>query len=185
MEQKKNDLFIESQSVEESQIIQRAKKILINNNILTVGDLISKSKQELKLLKGMGNLCIASIDLFLKEKGLKLKKEAPNPEEKEFFTNLIKKFVKEESINWGREIKAAKLLFSKKPDKDFWHKLYLPFKLNSLLFFLSEKGKVYLTKKKTDLIIERKPTVVLQNENLEQDIVIQKPKSIKDFLNGK
>ncbi len=58
--------------------------------------------------------------------------------------SLVKKFCKEEAlksgnINWGREIKIAKLLLARQPI-EFWNGVNLGFQLNSLAWFLTPKG---------------------------------------------
>ena len=56
---------------------------------------------------------------------------------------LVVKFV--ENPNFAREIKLAKdLLYNYSPDLDSWLSLSLPFKINSLAFFKTDAGKVFI-----------------------------------------
>lgn len=49
--------------------------------------------------------------------------------------------------SWPKEIKISKTLLSKYPNLVFWKWLNLDFKLNSLAYFLSSKGKTLLYNK--------------------------------------
>lgn len=62
---------------------------------------------------------------------------------------LVDKFVKSESANWPREMKIAKHLVMMYPLPDMWLGLELGFKLNSLAWFLTEKGKQRLEQEAT------------------------------------
>jgi hypothetical protein len=55
---------------------------------------------------------------------------------------LVSKLVKEEpKPDWAREIRNARFLLNGYPEFDFWQQLYLPYKLNSLAFLFSERGR--------------------------------------------
>ena len=49
--------------------------------------------------------------------------------------------------SWPKEIKISKTLLSKYPDLLFWKWINLGFKLNSLAYFLTSKGKTLLYNK--------------------------------------
>lgn len=56
---------------------------------------------------------------------------------------LVNKFVPNND-NWRREIKIAKKLLHLSPDIHSWLSLQIPFSINSLAFFLTEEGKIYI-----------------------------------------
>ena len=109
---------------------------------------------------------------------------------KEFF----EKFIKSEQLTsnssnplfWSRETKMFGQLI-KKYGSDFFQQLSIGFKLNSLAFFRSVKGKQLLLEKHNQYIfdIKNKPITppILLNEKVGEDkIVVRKPKSILDFI---
>ena len=117
---------------------------------------------------------------------LKMRKRKPNKYQK-----LITKFCKEPEKIWKnrgiikREMGVAKKLFEFIPEESLWAKLHLPFKLNSLAWFLSEDGKEYLIKyKKTIELSEFTPEVyVLAEEKIGKDKQFKtRPKNLLDFL---
>lgn len=65
--------------------------------------------------------------------------------------DVIEKMVKPQVLKdnekngkfWGREIKIVRTYFSKFPDMEFWKWFTLPFKLNSMAFLRTGKGKMY------------------------------------------
>lgn len=68
---------------------------------------------------------------------------------------LVWKFlIKPEECSWPKEIKISKTLLSKYPDIGFWAWIELinnhgyKYKLNSLAYFLTKKGKVLLYNKR-------------------------------------
>ena len=75
------------------------------------------------------------------------------------YQRLISKFCKEPEKVWNnrgvvkREMAIAKKLFEYISEEKFWTKLYLPFKLNSLAWFLSDEGKTYLIKYKKKVLL--------------------------------
>jgi len=102
-------------------------------------------------------------------------------------TYLVKKFLKKDSdVNWANEIRIANILFKYNSSMDFWEFFELDFKLNSLAFFLTEKGKLLVKKgennfkfsnvQKTDTKIEKKK--VGEDKNINP----QKPKTLFDFI---
>ncbi len=64
-----------------------------------------------------------------------------NPEHKAC-VELITKFIN--YPNWAKEMKIAKKLLSMSPDIESWMQLNLPNKINSLSFFLTTDGNVYI-----------------------------------------
>jgi len=90
--------------------------------------------------------------------------------------------------DWAREVKFAKGLYSKFPDKDFLTSLRLDFKLNSLCWFLSKKGLIFLNKQlqpfRLALPEKKKYTYKLGDKILgPKGKAESKPKTILDFLN--
>ena len=53
---------------------------------------------------------------------------------------LIKKFLKPENISYPSQIKIAKQLLKQYPEIEFWELFEIGFFLNSLAFFLTDKG---------------------------------------------
>lgn len=174
--------------IEDIPILPKAKKILLSNNFFKVEDIINHTKKDIKSIKGMGGLNISSLELFLKEYKLKFKKVEKAPDE---FINLKRKLILKllkntENINWANEIKAASTLLKNYPSPEFWDNFTLPFKLNSLYFLLSEKGRqfIYAAKqKKMEIKTFIKEEISLEERKVGEDIITHKPKSIKDFLN--
>lgn len=168
-------------------ISDRAKNILVENGIFDLEGLTSKTKKELAAMPGLGPTALNEIQVFLISQKLKLKgpvkKAAVDFEFRKF---MVEKFLKPEKklLEYGDNIRVAGNLLKKYPDKEFWSRFSIPFKLNSLLFFYGEKGKEILEKayfqpKEQQIKIEK---VELSNEKFGQDFEL-KPKSIKDFLN--
>lgn len=86
-----------------------------------------------------------------------------------------------------REMKIAKKLFALKSQK-FWEEAHLPFKLNSLAWFLGKDGKEYI--KKEELLLKtpiaERETHKLEKEKIGEDEKISlKPNTLMEFLNGK
>lgn len=179
--------------IEDIDITPKAKRILLKNNILDVNSLTDLTKKEVKSLKGMGRLDMASLELFVKKIGLIFKKEEKKVKEKDIFLEdkrkLIFKLLKNtKDINWANEMKAANTLFKQNPSCEFWSKFTLPFKLNSLFFLLSAKGKEFIynaKKEKKEITTFEKADISLSETIVGDNIISTKPKSIKDFLNGK
>lgn len=179
--------------VEELEISQKAKGILLKNNFLSVADICSKSKSELMSIKGFGATCLAEVLIALKVRKLKLRKPDPKPKsDTKLEKFIIGRFLKPEimgSIDWGREINAARALLKRYPKIEFWEKYALKFKLNSMLFFLG-KGKFDLEKAyHSDKIkgAEIKSSNEVKHEKINSTVVgeniVEKPKTLKDFLN--
>lgn len=91
---------------------------------------------------------------------------------------------------WPREMKMATTLV-KTYNLDFLIWVIPPYgkKVPSLAYFMADYGKQYLEEqffnfKKATLDLSPKPEKVeLEQEKIGEDVVINKPKSLKDFLN--
>jgi len=107
------------------------------------------------------------------------------------YQKLISKFCKNPERLWKnlgstkREMAIAKKLYQYDSDEKFWTNLHLPFKLNSLAWFISGEGKEYLVqyKKMIKLHIAPPKTHKLQDEKIDEDKKAEtKPKNLLDFL---
>jgi len=103
---------------------------------------------------------------------------------------FVKRLLKDSTnINWPKEMKIVKTLFSIFPNELFWNSLDLGFKLNSLCWLLSDDGRKLLNReyKKFNFLIPQK-NLYLPDKDLEQDSISCrtdgpiKPKTLKDFL---
>jgi len=106
------------------------------------------------------------------------------------YQKLVEKFVKEKGKylakkDWGLEVKTGKKLYEIYPDEQFWLNLVLPFKLNSLAWFLSDEGKKHLStsKLKNNLSLKRVNRYILEEEPEKYNIPDPKPKTIIEFIN--
>jgi len=115
-------------------------------------------------IKALGALGVPEILIFLKRNNLRL-----TPSEKVidpqigFKKKMVEKFLKNpKEANFGKELKAANVLL-KNYSEEFWEKFSLPFKLNSLFFFLSQNGKEILYKAN----IEKKEVPTFKQEKQE------------------
>ncbi len=122
----------------------------------------------------------------------KLQKTSVQPAQ---FTNLnkkefIKKFLKDSSnIIWPKEMRMVKSLFKICPNEDFWNSLELPFKLNSLCWFLSDDGRKFLNKesKKFNLNLPELRKFEIENNNIafgvKKDYDLDEALNLREFLN--
>jgi len=69
-EEEKPEVY--SQSLEEAGLKGRALKVLMDNGIETVGDLLKLTKKELESMKGLGKKSLADIEKFLASLGFEL-----------------------------------------------------------------------------------------------------------------
>ena len=86
-----------------------------------------------------------------------------------------------------REIKIAKKLFALKSQK-FWEEAYLPFRLNSLAWFLGRDGKEYIGKEELQQkmpMSQRKSYKLEKNKIGKDKKVTFKANTLMEFLNGK
>lgn len=172
------------ESIEE--FSDKTKAALIAANLFTVSDISTKQKKEIKKIKGLGEQGMCELILFCKKNKIKFA-AAPKDLDAGFKKDLITRFLKPENINWGNEMRVLAKLLKTYPDKEKWQKFALSFKLNSLCFFFTQKGKEmlqkgYYTPAATSTIKIEKP-IELGTEKVGEDIVVEKPKSLRDFLN--
>jgi hypothetical protein len=110
--------------------------------------------------------------------------------------SLIKRLLKTEAINsisWPKEMKAISSLVERFPDPIFWNSISLSFKLNSLCWLLSDKGRQFLNieYKKYKLgsdLVSKNEVYILGEKNIDSfensDTLKRTSKiSTRDFLN--
>jgi hypothetical protein len=70
------------------------------------------------------------------------KPRKPNPlfEKCKQLTDLFLK-IPPQAGEWANEIKVSKILYKQHPQIEFWESIDLGFKVNSLVFFLTQDGK--------------------------------------------
>ena len=57
--------------------------------------------------------------------------------------------------SWAQELKIARKLLNLSPDLKSWYALELPMKINSLAYFLTEDGKIFVPKsQKNDYLLD-------------------------------
>ena len=104
---------------------------------------------------------------------------------------IILKYVKRESINWPRDMKACEKLLAQFPEPQFWYSIEnKDFKGKELQFdaipaLLTGNSLNYLFKKYAafKLVLSDKPTYNIEVEKFGEDIKItEKPKSLMEFL---
>jgi hypothetical protein len=108
---------------------------------------------------------------------------------------LVWRFLdKPEECSWPKEIKISKTLLSRYPNMAFWRWLELinaggfSYKLNSLAYFLTTKGKVLLYNKYifyknfTNTAPPRKKRAKLERAKQGSDIKINKKLKLFDFI---
>ena len=109
------------------------------------------------------------------------------------YQKVISKFINEPKTIWAhptlikRELKIAKKLFTIKSEK-FWEEAYLPFKLNSLAWFLGKDGVAFIKEeeKKQKISLKPKEKIEIEEEKFGQDKkILFKPNTLMEFLNGK
>ena len=115
------------------------------------------------------------------------KKRKPNK-----YQLLVSKFIKDADKVWKspKEIKCqiniAKKLYRLVKDESFWKRLHLPFKLNSLAFFLTKDGKdlIRIESKKQKLIFISPQKYSLQKKKVCEDKKVKPQiRTLSDFLN--
>lgn len=80
---------------------------------------------------------------------------------------------------------VAKKLYAAYPSEDFWEKVFLSFKINTLRWFLTSDGKNFLRteQRKQSLDFETKTNYTLGNKKVGKDKkVTRKIRTIKEFL---
>lgn len=184
---------IPSTKIEDINLSTRTKNALINANILTINDLSQKTKQEIKNTIGIGKKGFEEIVSLVKLKS--------NKGQFNLRKYLVDKFLKkhllinhnkeERDSTWANNIMVASRLLKKYPEEEFWYWFNIDFKLNSLAYFLTAKGEERIVKEynkwKLNLNWKEKEhkSYKLESEKQGEDtILINKPKTLKDFLNG-
>lgn len=89
---------------------------------------------------------------------------------------------------WPREMKIAKELFQKFPDRDFWEKIEIGYKVKSLAWFKMKKGEDFLTLKYKEFHFKpenkQAETLKISDEKFGETIYNSRPPQFaKDFLN--
>lgn len=110
-----------------------------------------------------------------------------SPKISNIYQYLVWKFCKEPAeVNWPKEISVGKKLLSKYSDYGFWGSCDLGFKLNSLCFLLTAKGKYLLAceLKKYRFRMEEKKEAPPLGEKVGEDYK-PKPKPKHKFFNFK
>lgn len=114
------------------------------------------------------------------------KKRKPNK-----YQCLIGKFCKDPSTIWANkgkvkmEMAVAKKLYLLYSSEDFWKKVFLSFKVNTLRWFLTADGKAFLRieQRKQRLDFKPKKEYTLKSKKLGEDKkVTRKIRTIKEFL---
>jgi hypothetical protein len=98
-------------------------------------------------------------------------------------------FVKEEiwdreDFPWPAQAQIINRLFKKYPDRNFWLKLDLGFKLNNCAFFLTPNGKEALNKHWNlfNLKVDSRQENLILGEKVGADLEIKKVKTLREFL---
>ena len=94
----------------------------------------------------------------------------------------VKKF---ESKDWGREVKMAKKLLTKKFDFDFWKRVPVAQKYFSLSFFLTKEGKIFLSTQKKLFKLELLPSkeyLLSEEKSGEDKYFNKKPNNLLEFI---
>lgn len=92
------------------------------------------------------------------------------------------------NIQWGKEMKIMNQLAEKCSNPDFWMHARPEFKIPSVAWFLTSKGRTFLNEKHkrffSDLKILRSESKNIENEIKQGDDLVSssKIKTIKDFL---
>ena len=172
--------------IAKTNLSRKVKTALEKGAVLLVGDIEKRTLGDVKKIKGLGMVGLAELTLFIRDNKLKLKK-GERDEEAPLKKGLIDKFLKDSSsCNKNQEFSVAGKLLKKYPDKEFWDKFNISFKLNSLCFFLSQKGKEILEKAYYAPKVQNKiqtQKVIISTCKTGEDLIVEKPKSIQDFFN--
>jgi hypothetical protein len=165
----------------------KIKNALEKAGIITVVDISKKTNPELKKVKGLGKLGMAELILFINKNKIKLAKTKKD-ETIPLKVSIINKFLKDpKACKRNLEFSVAAKLLKLYPEPEFWGKFNVTFKLNSLCFFLSQRGREIVDKAyyapKTENKVQQQTVIKLESEKVGEDIVTAAPKSIRDFLN--
>jgi hypothetical protein len=169
-----------------SEFSDRTKAALRAANLFTVEDISTKQKKEIKKIKGLGEQGFCEVVLYCKKNKVKFAAPPKDPDAL-FKKQFVERFLKPGNINWASEMRVATKLLKLYPDKDKLNAFALPFKLNSLCFFLTEKGKEMIRKAyytpTQAVAVKIEKRVEVGTEKVGEDIVTAAPKSLRDFLN--
>jgi len=162
------------------------------------------SSYEFSLLKSFKSLSIKPSNLIEfdatveTEDGLKIKrpknvKKIDLSFLKDSFEYCSSKFIKKKKALSREEMKSEKIAFIRMynnygDDFNFWKFLTLGFELNSLHWFLTDKGEKFVRENLKKYyynnvdIPEIKPNYILEDEFVAEKIELKKPKTIMNFL---
>ena len=96
-------------------------------------------------------------------------------------------FIKsDKKIAWAKEIKCAKWLLEGYPEMDFWSNLDLGYKLNSLAFFLTDRGQAIIRQEyaKFKLANPQNIDYPLEKDKIIELEVKEFPKDILESIEG-
>jgi hypothetical protein len=174
-----------------SDISEATRKKLSLVGIHGYSDLSQKTKKEVKSIKGIGPKAFVEIEFMMSKDKIKFKTEpkkynADSAKRKKIILHFIKNTSK---IRWPLEMRnadrllakyAEEFIFSIKPKVDVWTLNYF---FNG--FIQTELDKRYSMWKCKEILPqeEKKEEVELLDFKIGEDKVIEKPKSLKDFLN--
>lgn len=130
---------------------------------------------------------------------VEVKKSKKNFNLKRFKTEFILNCLQvpkslQKDIPWAKEMKIMQTLVKKCDNPEFWRHAVPDFKIPSLAWFLSDKGRVFLNDKhkrffsKIETIEKKKNTTPESVEKIGEDLVSLdsfKIKTLKDFLKKK
>jgi hypothetical protein len=183
--------------ISEFPISNRTKNVLIQNGFISEEDLSSKFLEDLKSIEGMGDKGVMEIREYLYGKfGIVLKhkpkdKKISNPKEAR---SVILHFLSHsKNIFWPKEMAAANKLLSFFDLKTL-RSVVPNEKAYSLSYYLCQDGRKYIRtylpsikiveqnlEENTEESIEQ-PLEVLEEVQLNLDLSVKKPKSLKNFL---
>jgi hypothetical protein len=100
---------------------------------------------------------------------------------------LVGKMVNSKKIIWPKEVKILKNLTKKYPDFSFWESFSEKNKFFSLTALLKQEDNLFsmyceYSKKDISLGKPAKQQELFQEEKVGEDIIVTRPKTLKDFL---
>lgn len=159
--------------------------------IFKLEQLTDKTKKEVKSLKGIGPKAFLEIEFLMAQRKLKFKKE---PKKYSSDTSLRKKiisfFIKNTSkVNWAMEMRNADRLLAEYP-QEFIFTIKPKVEVRTLNYFFNQYVKSDLDRRyrqwKTPTLsfdAEEKEEIEILDFKVGEDKIIEKPKTLKDFLN--
>jgi len=119
--------------------------------------------------------------MLMVEKRTKKKKEKTDHQ---IIVEILGKLVKPEILktNYPKEYKMFKKLMEKYPDTRIWSNI--KFQVNSLAFYFTPKGinEIERVVNSINYVVKDNEVVELAKEKIGEDLHIEKPMSLKDFL---